>query len=420
MCYNLCCIDKDLHNKNEVYKGKILKIAIIGSGISGLSAAYYLSDQHEVDVFEKDSRLGGHTHTHALELEKKVNVDSGFIVMNDRNYPLLTKLFLDLEVELYPTSMSFGVETDSIKWCSNDFLKFKFLKSAKKIRLFFEMLRFNRLASDVTSDSSIEEWLRQNSFSDFFRENYIFPMSASIWSSSQESINKFPMRSLSSFFKNHGLLDLIKRPQWFSVLGGSNTYIDKIINKSKINNIFLNTQVSVNRNEGKVLVQNKDITNQYDSIVFACHANQIGDILTDISSREEETLSMFEYTKNNVLLHDDLTLMPKEKLLWSSWNSFKSPKHDYVSYWMNNLQKLDTEKDIFVTLGNCPDIDEERIFKKIDYEHPLYNENTLTGQKLIKSMQGENKTYFVGAHLGYGFHEDGIKSTVDVLKIINE
>ena len=340
--------------------------------------------------------------------------------MNDRNYPLLTKLFLDLEIELYPTSMSFGVETDSIKWCSNDFLKFKFLKSAKKIRLFFEMIRFNRLASDVTSDSSIEEWLRQNSFSDFFKENYIFPMSASIWSSSHESINKFPMRSLSSFFKNHGLLDLIKRPQWFSVLGGSNTYIDKIINKSKINNIFLNTQVSVNRNEGKVLVQNKDITNQYDSIVFACHANQIGDILTDISSREEETLSMFEYTKNNVLLHDDLTLMPKEKLLWSSWNSFKSHKHDYVSYWMNNLQKLDTQKDIFVTLGNFPDIDEERVFKKIDYEHPLYSENTLAGQKLIKSMQGENKTYFVGAHLGYGFHEDGIKSTVEILKIINE
>ena len=379
----LCCLDKDLYNKNEVYKGKILKIAIIGSGISGLSAAYYLSEQHEVDLFEKDSRLGGHTHTHTLELEKKVRVDSGFIVMNDRNYPLLTKLFLDLEVELHPTSMSFGVETDYLKWCSNDFLKLKFLRSLKKIRLFFEMIRFNSLASDVKSNSSIEDWLRENNFSDFFRENYIFPMSASIWSSSQESINKFPMRSLSSFFKNHGLLDLIKRPQWFSVLGGSNTYIDKIIKQSQIKNLFLNAQVSINREEEKVLVQNNDITNQYDAIIFACHANQIEEVLKDISSEEEEALSMFEYTNNKVLLHTDSTLMPEEKSLWSSWNSFKNNKYDYVSYWMNNLQKLDTQKDIFVTLGNFPDIDEERVFKKIDYEHPLYTENTLAGQKLI-------------------------------------
>ena len=167
-------------------------------------------------------------------------------------------------------------------------------------------------------------------------------------------------------------------------------------------------------------MQNNDITNQYDAVIFACHANQIGEVLTDISSKEEEALSMFEYTKNNVLLHTDSTLMPEEKSLWSSWNSFKNNKYDYVSYWMNNLQKLDTQKDIFVTLGNFPDIDEERLFKKIDYEHPLYSENTLAGQKLIKSMQGENKTYFVGAHLGYGFHEDGIKSTVEILKIINE
>ena len=340
--------------------------------------------------------------------------------MNDRNYPLLTKLFLDLEVELHPTSMSFGVETDYLKWCSNDFLKLKFLRSLKKIRLFFEMIRFNSLASDVKSNSSIEDWLRENNFSDFFRENYIFPMSASIWSSSQESINKFPMRSLSSFFKNHGLLDLIKRPQWFSVLGGSNTYIDKIIKQSQIKNLFLNAQVSIYREEEKVLVQNNDITNQYDAIIFACHANQIEEVLKDISSEEEEALSMFEYTKNNVLLHTDSNLMPEEKSLWSSWNSFKNNKYDYVSYWMNNLQKLDTQKDIFVTLGNFPDTDEEKVFKKIDYEHPLYSESTLAGQKLIKSIQGENKTYFVGAHLGYGFHEDGIRSTVEILKIINE
>ena len=347
-------------------------------------------------------------------------VDSGFIVMNDRNYPLLTKLFLELEIELHPTSMSFSVDTEDISWCSEDFKKFRFINSFKKIRIFLEMVRFNNIASNIDSNGSIEDWLKERRFSEFFKKNYVYPMSASIWSSPQKSISRFPMKSFSRFFNNHGLLDLIKRPQWFSVLGGSNTYIEKLINNSKINNITKNANISIKREKEKVFVQNNHITNQYDAVIFACHANQIGEVLTDISSKEEEALSMFEYTKNNVLLHTDSTLMPEEKSLWSSWNSFKNNKYDYVSYWMNNLQKLDTQKDIFVTLGNFPDIDEERLFKKIDYEHPLYSENTLAGQKLIKSMQGENKTYFVGAHLGYGFHEDGIKSTVEILKIINE
>ena len=419
MCYYLCCTYPNLYNKNEVYKGKILKIAIIGSGISGLSAAYYLSDQHEVDLFEKDSRLGGHTHTHTLELEKKIRVDSGFIVMNDRNYPLLTKLFLELEIELHPTSMSFSVDTENISWCSEEFKKFRFFNSLKKIRIFLEMVRFNNIASNVDSNGSIEDWLREKKFSEFFKKNYVYPMSASIWSSSQESISRFPMKSFSRFFNNHGLLDLIKRPQWFSVLGGSNTYIEKLINHSKINNVFKNANVSIKREKEKVFVLNNDIENQYDVIIFACHANQVGAIVDDMSSEEQEILSMFEYTTNNALLHHDENLMPNEKSLWSSWNSFKDNKYDYVSYWMNNLQKLDIDRDIFVTLGNYPDVDEEKVFKRIKYEHPLYSEQTIKGQKLIRSIQGNRKTYFTGAHLGYGFHEDGIKSSLEVIKIIN-
>mgnify|MGYP001382119523 CR=1 FL=1 len=419
MCNYFCCFDPYFYNKNEVYKGKILKIAIIGSGISGLSAAYYLSDQYEVDLFEKDSRLGGHTHTHTLELEKKVRVDSGFIVMNDRNYPLLTKLFLELEIELHPTSMSFSVDTEDISWCSEDFRKFKFFNSLKKIRIFLEMIRFNNIASNIDSNGSIEDWLKEKNFSEFFKKNYVYPMSASIWSSSQESISRFPMKSFSRFFNNHGLLDLIKRPQWFSVLGGSNTYIEKLINHSKINNVIKNANISVYREKEKVFVINNDEAHQYDAIIFACHANQVGELLNDMSSDEEEILSMFEYTTNKVLLHVDSSLMPNKKSLWSSWNSCKNNNHDYVSYWMNNLQKLDSKKDIFVTLGNYPDVDEEKIFKKIKYEHPLYSKKTIEGQKLIRSIQGNNKTYFTGAHLGYGFHEDGIKSSVEVIKNIN-
>ena len=339
--------------------------------------------------------------------------------MNDRNYPLLTKLFLELEIELHPTSMSFSVDTEDISWCSEDFKKFKFFNSLKKIRIFLEMIRFNNIASNVDSNGSIEDWLREKKFSQFFKNNYVYPMSASIWSSSQESISRFPMKSFSRFFNNHGLLDLIKRPQWFSVLGGSSSYIEKIINRSRINDIFKNANVSINRDKEKVFVQNNNKTCQYDAVIFACHANQIQEMLVDMSPEEEKILSMFEYTSNNVFLHFDSSLMPNEKSLWSSWNSFKSNKYDYLSYWMNNLQKLDSERDIFVTLGNCPDIDEDKVIKKIKYEHPLYSEKTIKGQKLIKSIQGNNKTYFTGAHLGYGFHEDGIKSSLEVVRIIN-
>ena len=339
--------------------------------------------------------------------------------MNDRNYPLLTKLFLELEIELHPTSMSFSVDTEDISWCSEDFKKFKFFNSLKKIRIFLEMIRFNNIASNVDSNGSIEDWLREKKFSQFFKNNYVYPMSASIWSSSQESISRFPMKSFSRFFNNHGLLDLIKRPQWFSVLGGSSSYIEKIINRSRINNIFKNANVSINRDKEKVFVQNNNKTCQYDAVIFACHANQIQEMLVDMSPEEEKILSMFEYTSNNVFLHFDSNLMPNEKSLWSSWNSFKSNKYDYLSYWMNNLQKLDSERDIFVTLGDCPDIDEDKVIKKIKYEHPLYSEKTIKGQKLIRSIQGNNKTYFTGAHLGYGFHEDGIKSSLEVVRIIN-
>ena len=339
--------------------------------------------------------------------------------MNDRNYPLLTKLFLELEIELHPTSMSFSVDTEDISWCSEDFKKFKFFNSLKKIRIFLEMIRFNNIASNVDSNGSIEDWLREKKFSQFFKNNYVYPMSASIWSSSQKSISRFPMKSFSRFFNNHGLLDLIKRPQWFSVLGGSSSYIEKIINRSRINNIYKNANVSINRDKEKVFVQNNNKTCQYDAVIFACHANQIQEMLVDMSPEEEKILSMFEYTRNNVFLHFDSSLMPNEKSLWSSWNSFKSNKYDYLSYWMNNLQKLDSERDIFVTLGNCPDIDEDKVIKKIKYEHPLYSEKTIKGQKLIRSIQGNNKTYFTGAHLGYGFHEDGIKSSLEVVRIIN-
>ena len=373
-----------------------------------------------MDLFESDSRLGGHTHTHTLELEEKIQVDSGFIVLNNRNYALLTKLFSDLNVELHPTPMSFGVETDSFGWCSDDFLKFRFFNNLKKVKLLFEIIRFNKLASNVKSSANINDWLNQNNFSNFFKQNYILPMSASIWSCSEDSICEFPMRSLSRFFYNHGLLNLIKRPQWYSVIGGSNTYVQKLIKKSKINNIFTDSHTSIKRDRSKVEVSNKGRCICYDRIIFACHANQIKDCLIDITQEEQEIFGMFDYTKNKVLLHCDPELMPRNRTRWSSWNSFKNRDYDFVTYWMNNLQKLNTKKNIFVTLGKFPKIDKRHVYKKIIYEHPLFSDATLMGQKRIKAIQGKNNTYFSGAHLGYGFHEDGIKSSIEVVRMIDE
>ena len=336
--------------------------------------------------------------------------------MNDRNYPLLTKLFLELEIELHPTSMSFSVDTENISWCSEEFKKFRFFNSLKKIRIFLEMVRFNNIASNVDSNGSIEDWLREKKFSEFFKKNYVYPMSASIWSSSQESISRFPMKSFSRFFNNHGLLDLIKRPQWFSVLGGSNTYIEKLINHSKINNVFKNANVSIKREKEKVFVLNNDIENQYDVIIFACHANQVGAIVDDMSSEEQEILSMFEYTTNNALLHHDQNLMPNEKSLWSSWNSFKNNKYDYVSYWMNNLQKLKTRNNYFVTIN--PTQAPNYIHDETVFTHPKFDFASHKAQKMLKDIQGIKNTFFCGSYHGFGFHEDGIQSAAYIAKLL--
>ncbi len=374
-----------------------------------------MAQDHAIDLFEKDSRLGGHTHTHALDLDKQVNVDTGFIVMNNRNYPLLTDLFLELQVELHPTAMSFGVTSEDFSWGVDDYLSLRFLRNPQKIRLLFEIIRFNRLAKNIQSSDSIDSWLDQKKFSKFFKNYYILPMSAAIWSSSGETIKDFPMRSLSKFFDNHGLFNLLRRPQWYSVISGSKTYIPKLLQHANINNIFLNVDVRVTRTDQgvEIFVDNK--TEIYDAVIFACHANQVANILDDISPTESETLSKFTYSNNAVVLHEDPALMPPNKKQWASWNGMRTQQKEFVTYWMNNLQKLDTEHEIFVSIGNFPQ-PQGTIHEELTYEHPIFNESTLAGQQQIKNIQGVNNTFYVGAHLGYGFHEDGIQSAFNIIK----
>ena len=394
-----------------------MRIAIIGSGISGLSAAYFLGKNHEVTIFEKLDRLGGHTHTHQLELESPIKVDSGFIVLNDKNYKNLMEFFKEIEIDLYKTEMSFSVNSKFLVWNSKEFFNFSFLKNLKKIKLLIHIVKFNYLAKNFKNKESIGKWLKTYNFSNLFIESYLLPMTSAIWSSTSEGIAKYPAESLNGFLNNHGLLNLYDRPQWYSVLGGSNTYIEKLLDL-KIFDVKLNSKVKINRSDNKIFISNKGKSEEYDLLIMANHPNQIEECIEDLSEKEKQATDSIKYQKNLTILHGDESLMPKDKNQWCSWNVYKDENYEYVTYWMNNLQKINTSKNIFVTLGDFPE--PNLIFKEMQYEHPVLDFKALEGQKAFEKIQSEKNTYYTGAYLGYGFHEDGIKSSQIICKLIDD
>ena len=394
-----------------------MRIAIIGSGISGLSAAYFLGKNHEVTIFEKLDRLGGHTHTHQLELETTAKVDSGFIVLNDKNYKNLMEFFKEIEIDLYKTEMSFSVNSKFLIWNSKEFFNFSFLKNLKKIKLLIDIMKFNYLAKNFKNKENIGKWLKTYNFSNLFIESYLLPMTSAIWSSTSEGIAKYPAESLNGFLNNHGLLNLYDRPQWYSVLGGSNTYVEKLLDL-KIFDVKLNSKVKINRSDNKIFISNKDESEEYDLLIMANHPNQIEECIEDLSEKEKQAMDLIKYQKNRTILHGDESLMPKNKNHWCSWNVYKDENYEYVTYWMNNLQKINTSKNIFVTLGDFPK--PNLIFNEMQYEHPVFDFKALEGQKAFEKIQSEKNTYYTGAYLGYGFHEDGIKSSQAICKLIND
>ena len=394
-----------------------MRIAIIGSGIGGLSAAYFLGKNNEVTIFEKSDRLGGHTHTHQLELETTIKVDSGFIVLNDKNYKNLMEFFNEIEIDLYETEMSFSVNSKFLIWNSKEFFNFSFLKNLKKIKLLIDIMKFNYLAKNFKNKESIGMWLKTYNFSNLFIESYLLPMTSAIWSSTSKGIANYPAESMNSFLNNHGLLNLYNRPQWYSVLGGSNTYIEKLLDL-KIFDVKLNSKVKINRLDNKIFISNKDESEEYDLLIMANHPNQIEECIEDLSEREKQAMDLIKYQKNTTILHGDESLMPKNKNHWCSWNVYKDENYEYVTYWMNNLQKISTSKNIFVTLGDFPK--PNLIFNEMQYEHPVFDFKALEGQKAFEKIQSEKNTYYTGAYLGYGFHEDGIKSSQAICKLIND
>jgi uncharacterized protein len=408
-----------------------MKIAVLGAGISGLGSAYILSSKYEVDLYEKDNRLGGHARTTTINDEGKTfGVDTGFLVFNEPTYPLLTKLFKQLDVKIENSDMSFAF-WDKIKNIAYNgssikgmFAQKRNLFSLSHYRMIKDILDFNEKAnSDLlynnrNLDKSLGEYI--SSYSKPFKERYILPMGAAIWSTPTNEMNDFPARTFITFFKNHGLLGVDSHHQWLTVTNGSINYVEKI--KEKINGkIFLNSDVIKIRreNNGVYLIHKNGKESFYDKVVLAMHAPDALEILDDATPKETEILSAFKYKENSAVLHNDNNILYPNKKMYAAWNYTSSnTQKDAVTltYWINTLQNLKTKKDYFVSLNETQQI--EQVIEKISYDHPQFNAQAINMQKRKNEISGQNNTFYAGAYWRYGFHEDGLLSANEVGKLL--
>lgn len=399
-----------------------MKIAVLGAGISGLGAAYLLSQKHEVDLYEKEARLGGHARTTMVEEEgKRFGVDTGFLVFNHPTYPLLTRLFEKLNVKIDNSDMSFGFWDEASNNAYNGqslgglFFQKKSLFSPTHYRMILDIMRFNKTANaDIETNSSnldvnLGEYLA--SYSNVFKERYLIPMGAAIWSTPSDKMNDFPARTFVQFFKNHGLLGVTTQHQWLTVSGGSKNYVEKIETEVS-GKIILNSDViRIKRHvNGVTLVHADGSQSQYDKVIMAMHAPQALEMLEDATVQEEEILSAFSYKENEALLHTDKKALYPDKRIYAAWNYKTGGKENAVtlSYWINRLQNLQSKKEYFVSLNETSEL--EDVIEKISYEHPQFDANAIQMQTRREEISGENHTYYAGAYWRYGFHEDGLWS----------
>lgn len=409
-----------------------MKIAIIGSGISGLTAAYLLQKDHDITVFEANNYIGGHTHTHEISQNNKTwRVDSGFIVYNEKTYPNFIKLLKELKVKVQKTTMGFSVKAPSQNFeYSGGSLNTVFAQRLNLFKPSFlimlkDILRFNRLAarelSRLDETTTILSFLEKHKFSKPFVENYIIPMGAAIWSTAANKTTEMPAAFYIRFFKNHGLLQIFNRPQWFVIKGGSKSYVEKIIEGFQ-EKIFLSRSViKVERgpSEVKIYCDKEPDPILFDKVIFATHSDQALTLLKDPSDDEKSVLEALPYQKNTAIVHTDVSLMPKIKKTWSSWNYLLSgdlKRPVTLTYNMNILQSLDAKPDFLVTLNSLNEINPSKIIKKVDYSHPLFTVDGVHAQKKKSQISGQNNTYYCGAYWGNGFHEDGVNSALDVCK----
>ena len=413
-----------------------MKIAIIGSGISGLTSAYLLNRNHDITVFEANDYIGGHTHTHNIKIkDKEYAVDTGFIVYNERTYPNFIKLLDTLGVERQLSTMGFSVKSASEDYeYAGESLNSLFAKRSNIFRLGFlrmlyEMYRFGK-KSDSTGlglDVSITlgTYLRSENYSNEFINYFIIPMGAAIWSTPANKVLDMPAYFFIKFFYNHGMLEIINRPKWWVIKDGSSAYIKKIIKgfESKINLSSPIRTVSRLDNGIEIETANSKKPLMFDAVVFATHSDQALGMLKDPTEKEKDILSSIPYQKNEVLLHTDSSVLPKRKLAWASWNYQldSNPESPVVlTYNMNILQSLDCDETFCVTLNDHQSVDKSKVLKKITYHHPLFTVKGIEAQKRKLEISGVNNTYYCGAYWHNGFHEDGVASAIEVCKYFGE
>ena len=408
-----------------------MKIAVIGSGISGLSSAYFLSKKFKVDLFEKEDHFGGHSFTFEIkEGDKVVPVDLGFIVFNELTYPNLIKFFKDLKVPYEKSDMSFSVsiKNSNIEYSGNglggifanklNLFNFKFLYMIGEIISFYKTAP--NLLKNNLKDVTLGNFLNQKKLSKYFVDYHLIPMVAAIWSMPFDKAKEMPLKFFLNFFTNHGLFKLKNRPQWYTVTKRSRTYVKKVTDRVS-GEIFKNYKVSkIIRSDENVRLMIGNEYLDYDHVILASHADQTLSILDDPSDKEKNILSKFSYVKNHAILHSDERLMPKRKRAWSSWNSISDGKETCITYWLNRLQNLQTNKDYFLTLNPIYKINNELVIKKVNFTHPYLNSENTKLQKDLDLIQGKKRTWFCGSYFGNGFHEDGLNSAINMTKIFEK
>tara|TARA_B110000305_G_scaffold241213_1_gene314430 strand:+ start:5906 stop:7135 length:1230 start_codon:yes stop_codon:yes gene_type:complete len=403
-------------------------IAVIGGGISGLTAAYRLAANFKVTLFEQNDYLGGHTQTHRLVIDGQPrSIDTGFIVYNDRTYPKFMALLKELGCEGQPTEMSFSLKRPNLEYNGHS-LKTLFAQKSNVLRPRFwrmlrDILRFNRAAKEVAPNDteSLIEFCRREGLGDGFIFDYLVPMAAAIWSTGDEGILSFPIGMLAQFFSHHGLLDLKDRPQWYVVKGGSNQYVKAI--RHRLHDVRLESPVRcLERRPHEVLVTVGEQTNAFDEVVMACHSGQALEMLADASTAEREVLGAMRYSGNDVLLHQDARVMPARRDVWASWN-YHAPlgaTQASLTYDMNRLQSFASSQPVLVTLNDTGVINHDLVLKRLHYEHPVFDAAMLAAQRRHAEISGINRTHYCGAYWRYGFHEDGVVSALRVVdRLIN-
>ena len=414
-----------------------MKIAIIGAGISGLTAAYYLKPNHNIKVFEIEDKIGGHTATIDVELNgHEYAIDTGFIVFNDWTYPNFIELMDELGVESKPTEMSFSVRCDGsgIEYGGNN-LNTLFAQRSNLLRPSFhkmlqDILRFNREAVDDLDNGRIEattttlgDYLKNNQYGEAFTFQYLLPMGSAIWSGSTASMLDFPLLFFVRFFKNHGLLSVNNRPQWRVIKGGSRSYLEPLT-KSFSDSIVPGSRISQLRRNGDSveLIMQDGSRETFDHVVLGCHSDQALQLLADASKAERKALSAIPYQSNEVVLHTDDSLLPRQRRAWSSWNYWLRQRYQdraVLTYNMNILQGIQARQTFCVTLNASQSIANEKVIQSFEYSHPVFSLESIDGAKRIARLNGINRTWFAGAYLGNGFHEDGVSSGRHVAEKIN-